>query len=118
MSVIPPLSGDKRTFGVRGKNDANDPEQTSFTYCSDPAGSRTTRVNNASVLHSAFEFLAIVCSFDLKIVGHRDVVGIIEAVTDGPVAGSLRQSCLAQALGPAGEVFRPPKRERYSCKIT
>src|SRR5215469_625292 len=39
---------------------------------SDPAGSRTTRVNNASVLHSAFEFLAIVCGFDLKIVGHRD----------------------------------------------
>jgi len=30
----------------------------------------------------------------------------------------FRQPGLAQALGPAGELFRPTKRERYSCKIT
>src|SRR5262245_2604989 len=49
--------------------------------------------------------------------GHCDVVGIIEAVTDGPVVGSLRQSCLAQALNEADAVLRPPERRRYPVKI-
>ena len=63
------------------------------------------RANNTSIPHSAFEFFAIqeaVCDFDRsKIVGHCDVVGIIEAVTYRPAVGSLRQSGLAQALGKA-----------------
>src|SRR5262247_4884294 len=49
--------------------------------------------------------------------GHCDVVGIIEAVTDGPVVGSLRQSCLAQALNEADAVLRAPERRRYPVKI-
>src|SRR5262249_9249140 len=49
--------------------------------------------------------------------GHCDVVGIIEAVTDGPVVGSLRQSCLAQALNEADAVLRSPERRRYPVKI-
>src|SRR5215470_5644750 len=56
------------------------------------------RINNAYVLHSAFEFFAIVCGFDLKVVGDRDVAGIVGVVTYRPVVRSLRQSCLAQAL--------------------
>src|SRR6516165_6523025 len=53
----------------------------------------------------------------LQIASHRDVVGIVGAVTDGPVVGSLRQSCLAQALNVADAVLRPPERRRYSVKI-
>ena len=49
-------------------------------------------------------------------MGHRDVVGIVEAVTDGPVVGSLRQSCLAQALNVADAVLRP-QRPHYPVKI-
>src|SRR6516225_10977826 len=39
------------------------------------------------------------------------------AVTDGPVVGSLRQSCLAQALNEADAVLRPSERRRYPVKI-
>ena len=47
-----------------------------------------------------------------EIVGHCDVVGIIEAVNDWPVVRSLRQSCLAQALSEADAVLRPPEQRR------
>src|SRR5215813_9628268 len=90
----------------------SDPRADLIHLCSDPAGSRTIRVNNASVLHSAFEFLAIVCGFDLKVVGDRDVAGIVGLVTYRPVVGSLRQSGLAQALSVAFAVLRPRSEER------
>ena len=46
-----------------------------------------------------------------RIVGHRDVGGL------RTVVGSLRQSCLAQALSEADSVLRPPERRRYPVKI-
>src|SRR5262245_52738576 len=45
------------------------------------------------------------------------LVGIVAAVTDRPGVGSLRQSCLAQALSEADAVLRPPERRRYPVNI-
>src|SRR5690349_10991460 len=48
---------------------------------------------------------------------HCDIGAIVGAVTEKPVVGSLRQSCLAQALNEADAVLRPPERRRYPVKI-
>ena len=53
----------------------------------------------------------------LQIASHRDVVGIVGAVTDRPVVGSLRQSCLAEALSVTFAVLGTLERRRYPIKI-
>ena len=64
----------------------HDPEQTSFTYVLTlPEAEQPTSTTPAFC--SAFEFFAIVCGFDLKIVGHHDVVGIVGVVTNRSVVG-------------------------------
>src|SRR5262245_18616088 len=78
------------------------------------AGRKYSRRGVVFVAVPAHGFLNLVFPIvECHFAARAAFVGIAEAVTDGPVVGSLGQSCLAQALNEAGAVLRPPERRRY-----
>src|SRR6516225_5889650 len=105
-------------FSAASADSSSRPEAPNCRFAtirSDPTTTKATK-SLRSTLSTAVA--PGVCGFDrCKIVGHRDVAGIVGVVTYGAVVGSLRQSCLAQALSEADAILGPPEGRRYPVNI-